>query len=940
MTRTTADSAYRRLAALIAEQRPSVVGLCAPPGYRKMALLRSIVPPLGRTITCDLGTPDSDPDPAWSITQTLAARDPDRAARAAADRLAQRRATAELTSRDALRAEWEIEAGPELIVFRDSSSMLTSPRSAELLAELLAGFPGSRTIGIASRAPLPPTLRALADRRRWLVVGPEDLALRLDETLAHGRDAGLSEESSAEIHAIAGGWPLVTELLLRSATTDPNVLEAARTVPRTALFGYAVHRTVARLDADVRDALIVTAILGEARHLALIRILGDRCDDAVFAKLSTSALAEEHDGAASVHPEVHELLRNRFRPHYAELYERALRALTGDRAYVAAARVALREGDAEQAAAIVDAAPPYTASPVPIAAYQMIIDRIDRAMITRFPNLWIATIPYRSFAVDAASYVREAETIYFCMPATADRDHRAAVLMILASAYVNFGRTEDADALIEEALAGFAGEASRARASILNFAASVRGIEGRFEAARALAAEAAQVSEDAFGESQTLLYIDAHEAAYRGRQQRAVVILDELLRRRKAQALPLYIAHAAVSGAIFSWASGDDHNFERYLNALEDVLTPGIEPMFGPVVDAARGRPVRFSQEQPWPSFAALAYIYRAGKAENTTDAREAARAAVRAADARRDPYLQVLARAESYLTGSESPGDDAAALARVARTIESPELHAAVDALIAHRPAGMLETLVRRVARQDARTEAAIAVELLTGRVLMRGAEVRMTDKEFELLALLASTRGALSRERIGEALWEHLEPEEWRNNLKVTVYRIRKKVGRHDVIVTNGAGFRLGQHVDVDVRLAETLVRSSSARSDATRAEFRTILERFTAGSAAARYDGYGWGYQLLARIGDLVCRAGEALAGDALLRGAGEEALWAADRIREVDPFNEVACEVRVRIAVERGNLASARQEFKRFSDALAKELGGTPSGRLRRLVYAEH
>jgi DNA-binding SARP family transcriptional activator len=940
VTRTTVYSALNMIVASIIEAAPRVLVLSAPPGYGKIAAVRAFADDIGRRfVPCDLEATDRDSDLAWTMTQALSARDEGRAARSAADRLAQRRDVAEGTSRDAVRREWAIDAGPEVFTLRDPHGSLTSPRGAELFAELLGAFPASRSIALVTRSPLPPALRQAVDRERTAVLGTADLAFRAEDSLRAAREAGLSVEHGRLVHEICDGWPLVTTLLLNLLRQDDpaEVLESAATVPKTSLLAFGAHRAIARLPADVRDAVTVTTILRSATHLQLVRVLGDQCDDAVFAKLARLPFAEVSDDRVAIHPEIRALLRLRFAPLVAEIYERTLRVLTGDGAYVDAARVAIDAGDANRAAAIIDAAPPYTAAPVPIGAYEKIVDRLDRGMITQYPNIWIATIPYRSFSVDAATYVREAETIHFCMPPAASPDQRAAILMLLASAYVNFGRVEEADTLVTEALAGFAREEGRARAAILNFAASVRGIDGRFTVARSLAAEAAGISSDAFGENQVLLYIDAHEAAYRGKQDRVAVILDELLRRRKGQDLPLYRAHAAISAAIFSWVNGDDERFRRYVNAMEDAVTPGIDAMFGPVIDAAHGHPVRFSHEEPWPSFVALAQLYRVGSAASDEEALSAADAAAVAADLRRDPYLQTLAHTAIYVLERTRRESEAAILTRLAASIESAELQAAVAGLVAGDSAGMLEPFVRRVSRQTARRETHTSLELLSGRVLQDHAEVRLTEKEFELLALLASTRGAVSRDRIGESLWDHLEPEEWRNNFKVTVHRIRKKLQARDTIVADGGGYRLAPTVGVDLRRVEALVREHSKRvaGDATRSELRSVVDTFRSG-AAARYERYVWGQQLLARISDAVCRAGIMFALDAHSRGLDDDVLWATDRIREIDAFNETACELTMRVLIGRGDVDGARREYQRYTAALANELGATPSDRLIELV----
>ena len=147
------------------------------------------------------------------------------------------------------------------------------------------------------------------------------------------------------------------------------------------------------------------------------------------------------------------------------------------------------------------------------------------------------------------------------------------------------------------------------------------------------------------------------------------MILDELLRRRAREEMPLYLAYVATNGMIISWVNGDDAAFGRYLSALEDAVTPGLESGFAPLIDGARGRPVPLDEDHPWPVVTAMAQLYRLGAAATRASALDAARAAARAADRRRDPYTQILAHAALYVLDESARAHEAARLARDRRT-------------------------------------------------------------------------------------------------------------------------------------------------------------------------------------------------------------------------------------------------------------------------------
>jgi len=767
--------------------------------------------------------------------------------------------------------------------------------------------------------------------------------LTLEESTELLTRRGCDQSDASRMYERLRGWPMVTRLaggLLQHETLS-DVLAALTTIQPESFLAFTVHRTIGQMPALAREALIVTMLLGAAGYGELVRFAGEGLDDAAFSEVANSSLVEPAGDRFQVHPAVCDVLRSRFVRSVERIYDRTLEGLTSDGQHLAASRIALEAGDSLRAAAIIDSAPPYPTSFAPLQDYARVIDRLDRTLVTRYPNLWVSTIPYRSFSVDPQTHVREAETVYYCLSPAASLDQRATALMLVASAYVNSGRTNEADALVNEALGGFAREPLSPRAAVLNFAASLRGIEGRFTMARSLAEEAAGIVRGGFGEAQTLLYIESHLAAYRGDTLRMKVIIDELLCRRQSDALPLYTAYVAVSGALFAWVAGDDAAFDRYVRAHEEAMTPGLEAGFAPIIDAARGREPRIDPGRLWPSAVAIASIYASANAKTPAAALQAARNAAVAADLRQDPYLQVLAHTAVFLHKHDSI-ETAAKLRAVVGQIESVPLQSAVEDLISGGEGGMLAAYVaRRVKRQRQNAGPSTTIELMRGRVVGRDGIVTLTAKEFELVALLASTKGVVSRERLGEALWDHLDPEEWGNNLKVTIYRVRKKAGLRDVIVGDEAGYRIGPSVEVDLLRAEASLQKLFATpvADAERVRLKAILVGFTTDSIL-RYDRFAWGHSLTARIADVVASAGLALAEDAHERQALLEVAAFTEIVRQADPYNESACALLMRALRGAGDADAARREFQRYALALRRDLDVAPSTRLVEILESLH
>jgi DNA-binding SARP family transcriptional activator len=934
------SASHERLAASIAARRPRLLTLWGPAGYEKRAFVRTYGAYAGTVIACDLDR-RRDRDLARPVLDALVGRDRSRAVRSAADRLAQRRDEPFGNIREALRREWPRSEGPELLLLRDATGALSTPSGADLLAELIGTLPPERTLALTTRTPLPHALEQLVQREDAETVEPRELALSGESVRDLARQAGLDDDAADALHALTEGWPLVTRLLLmlvRGTSDVGPLLREITGLPRHTLLTYAGQRVVSALDEPVREAVVAAAVHPGATAAHLARVLGEKAD-AVLFRMWRLPFVTVDDDATFVHPDLSAMLRTRFTPLVDALYQRTLNALVQDGAHAVAARVALDNRDAERAAELLDAVPPYTTGALlPLADYERVLDRIERDLVTRYSNVWMATIAFRRFAVDRETYVREAETIYFCLPYTATPDKRAAALMHLASAYFNLGRIGECDALIDAALAGFAAEPTTVRSSLLAFAASLRGEQGMFSRARDLARQAAEISHHEFSETLVLRHIETNEAVAHGRYDRARLIFDELLRRRSHETLPLYYAYAACDAAVWAWVFGDDAEFAHYISTLESALTPGLEAGFSRMIEAAHGRPIANEDAYAWPVHTAMAQLYRLGHASDAAEALAAARAAAAAADERRDPMVQTVAHTALYVLDETARPASRAVLEAIADQVESDELRSAIAGVLSGGEHGILARFIqRRVLRARQERPAQLTIELLSARVVRDGEVVKLSSKELELLALLASTYGAVSRDRIGEALWEHLEPDEWPNNVKVTVSRLRKKLGVHDAIVSDEGNYRLSRAVDVDVRRYERIVRGCADREldDAGRAALRSVLDAY-AGGAVARYERFVWMQPILARMNDLACTAGLALAQDALGAERYDDALGFARTVVEIDAYNERASEMLMRIALRRGDPDAARREYRRHATALATELGAEPSHRLIELL----
>jgi DNA-binding response OmpR family regulator len=151
----------------------------------------------------------------------------------------------------------------------------------------------------------------------------------------------------------------------------------------------------------------------------------------------------------------------------------------------------------------------------------------------------------------------------------------------------------------------------------------------------------------------------------------------------------------------------------------------------------------------------------------------------------RQDPPMVLM------LTAAGTPADRVAGLTLGAddylpKPFHFPELVLRIHALARRKPTAHGRTL----------HAGGIELDPFTGTVTREGRTIALTTKERSVLeALLKASPGALSAERLLEQAWdENVDP--FTNTVKVTVARLRRKLGPPDVIhTTPGLGYRITQ-------------------------------------------------------------------------------------------------------------------------------------------------
>jgi DNA-binding response OmpR family regulator len=158
------------------------------------------------------------------------------------------------------------------------------------------------------------------------------------------------------------------------------------------------------------------------------------------------------------------------------------------------------------------------------------------------------------------------------------------------------------------------------------------------------------------------------------------------------------------------------------------------------------------------------------------------------------DELCQIITHTENpamilMLTAAGAPDERVSGLALGAddylpKPFHFPELVLRVRALARRKP----------TAQPRALHAAGIELDPLTGTVTRDGRSVDLTPKERAVLeALLKASPAALTAERLLEQAWdENVDP--FTNTVKVTMTRLRRKLGQPDIIHTiPGVGYRI---------------------------------------------------------------------------------------------------------------------------------------------------
>ncbi|BAL24277.1 LuxR C-terminal-related transcriptional regulator [Azoarcus sp. KH32C] len=292
--------------------------------------------------------------------------------------------------------------GVEVVLFLDDVHNLPQATIDSSLTYLLHNSPANLKVVLSSRKPLALAVGNMLAHGRFVMLGPEAMRFRLEETIAvMGARFGARAEADAcvRLHELTEGWPLGLQLALATIEKSVSVRDAitAFSVRTGDIQRYFVECLIERLPAELADFLTRISII-DSVHPDLCDAITGRNDSKQLLERLQDATPILHAGVDSewlrIHPLARDFLKDRFatlsEEERASAHERAARWLAELQMYEAAARQALLAGREQLAYEFAARCLYDVLLTGEVARVSEWVERLPRAEVEKRPRLRLA----------------------------------------------------------------------------------------------------------------------------------------------------------------------------------------------------------------------------------------------------------------------------------------------------------------------------------------------------------------------------------------------------------------------------------------------------------------------------------------------------------------------------------------------------------------------
>jgi DNA-binding SARP family transcriptional activator len=923
----------QRLLSGLRAGHPRLVAFVAPAGYGKSTLARQFGATFPASAICDCGAASTDMGFARIILDALAQTSPKDGAGLAQAHMALQGEAGQCLE-IVVKAWRRGGTQPEALVFDNVERLGESP--AQLLWQLIALTPEHRTVVLCSRTRLGVRLSRFAAPHDITLVSAEELAfdrVELGEVFAGTvMDAGELDR----VAAMSRGWPIAVFLLLRFAREGRlrDVLEESGDGDLETLQNYLVTQVLDDLDPAARDGLIACALLPNATAEDVALTLDPRSQTRVNAMLQDLPFVQHAaEGVLSVHPLVAAVLETRYGSLRIALLERTARAWVKRQGYVRAAQLYLAAGNPEAAAANLDALDVLEHQVVPMAS-AAVMGALPREVIMRYPRLWYGSVLRRRYAVPHALLVEEAAIVWRSRPRGAPPAYWTPPLVAFVTLLSESGRHAEALGHLrafeeETGLPDVARETFHG--SVLHIQASILSRMGRIRESVSLYDHAAPVIAGkpvSFGTACVTRAATVERVRGNRKGERALLTMarDALA----ATSYPALLARVIAEDLVGAWLADEEDVAVAYAAELDRSVDHNGLRGFAFLAAAATGRRTARPNGTESPYWAAYGYLLLAVHESDQGKALACLANAICLADECGEPYVGLVCRAALAAT---DPDHADAVFARMHE----------LAAMIEDRPPFDVTRCVafgERFARRRERAHGLVELDVLEGLVHCDGHTVTLHEQERTLLLALAMRRRGVSGEELFDMLWPDVDVEAARSRFHVALHRLRKRLGRPEIVVFQENVYQLHPSLAVDLWTFEemwlTLPPRHPGRED-EEARYEALRERLTRSLCALRArEDPPWFQPVRRRIEELERVLCERAARRALQRGDANRAECLARIMTTWDECDESAWEILIRALVADGRREEAVRQYNAYRDILKRELEAQPNRDLERLL----
>jgi DNA-binding SARP family transcriptional activator len=801
---------------------------------------------------------------------------------------------------------WRRPGAPAVFIIDDAHELVDVEHGVDALRTLLRNAPRDRMVIICSRRELPLEWSRYAAPHETLALGEPELAFDDSDVAELFAGYGLDPAVIERAKTVSGGWP-VAMLLFERFAREGMLSEALERLSDAATFGdlhdyiaTEVLRSMApeELDAFVADVALdgdVTPVLAAAVH----RFYPERV---ASVRVAASAFARKH----------------------------------GD--FVRAAELALEGGDQEAAvAALDDAVEPVAGAKVSIA-YLTVAMRLDIRSILRSRNVMTVLFSCRPSAAAGYNLFQKIDAAWNDLQRDPDPEIRHAARIARGKSLVLVTRFLDAEAVLVEAELDERARATPSSHAALLWASLANVAAGRLKIPEAYGywervSPSGNVRDTFFVSERAAVEIAA--MFVNSDRERVDALVEDIIDASRDETYPIVTAMLLTMRGMAEFVSAGRMRPET----VERIsVSAHAQSDADPLVVARYAEPSRGRKNFPT-RFNITARLDAALDQPEDDAARSLCRLAIRDADLTGATFFQILAR---VVAAGLSPHDrdenleDALDLAP-----QGSPLYASLEALRDDRleDAGLFAAVSKRAAERHSLSSAArIHVEVMRARVARGGTQLRLRDRELELLLALALSPRALSRDELLAYMWPDQSTNTAGAALRTTVHRLRAQLGRPDSIIYTPPGYHLGDSVSVDVREAESLINAlrDVVLGPSERQGLSRLLDSL-AGEVPPLYQQWSWFVGKEPRLIEIRRALAILLAEDDFRAGRYDDAATISARILEIDPLDEPIAELMVRALVAGGEANEAKRRVRLYADRLSREYDTEPSYDLWRLLH---